>query len=138
MEGPPLNETKTAPREENQGDLSFVGVQQKLREFTAARDWEQFHDPKNLSMALAAEAGELLEVFQWLTPEQSKAVRGSEKDLQLVREELADVLIYAFRLADILGIDLPGAVEAKIRRNEEKYPPDRSRGNAVKYSRREP
>ena len=132
-----MNGSHAGPGEENRGELNFPGAQKKLREFAAARDWEQFHDPKNLSMALAAEAGELLEVFQWLTPAQSEAVRDSEKDLQLVREELADVLIYAFRLADVLRIDLPSAVEVKIRSNEERYPADRSRGSAVKYSRRE-
>ncbi len=132
-----MNGSHAGTGEENRGELNFPGVQKKLREFAAARDWEQFHDPKNLSMALAAEAGELLELLQWLTPAQSEAVRDSEKDLQLVREELADVLIYAFRLSDILRIDLPSAVEAKISSNEKRYPADRSRGSAVKYSRRE-
>jgi NTP pyrophosphatase (non-canonical NTP hydrolase) len=120
----------------SRGGLNFSGIQERLREFAAARDWEQFHDPKNLSIAMAVEASEVLELFQWLTPEQSKAIRDSEDDMKRVQDELADVLIYAFRLADILGIDLPDAVRSKIDQNEHRYSVHASRGDATKYSRR--
>ena len=93
----------------------------RLRDFAAARDWEQFHTPKNLAMALAGEAGELLEVFQWLTPEQSAAVLDGERAGD-VADELADVLIYLVRLADVLGVDLVAAAAAKVDRNEQRFP----------------
>ena len=94
----------------------------RLRDFATARDWEQFHTPKNLAMALAGEAGELLEVFQWLTPEQSAAVLDGERAGD-VEDELADVLIYLVRLADVLGVDLLAAADAKVDRNEQRFPP---------------
>ncbi len=94
----------------------------RLRDFASARDWEQFHTPKNLAMALAGEAGELLEVFQWLTPEQSAAVLDGERAGD-VEDELADVLIYLVRLADVLGVDLLAAADAKVERNEQRFPP---------------
>jgi len=128
---------KAVPPSERPDSLNFSGCTERLREFTAARNWERFHDPKNLSMALAAEAGELLEIFQWLTPEQAEAVRDSTLDLDLVRDELADILIYAFRMADVLGIHLSQSVNEKITKNEVRYPADVSRGSALKYSRRE-
>jgi NTP pyrophosphatase (non-canonical NTP hydrolase) len=114
--------------------LDLPTVQARLSEFADERDWNQFHSPKNLSMALAAEAGEVLEIFQWLTEEQSSAL--SESDTHRAGEELADVQIYLARLADVLGVDLDEAVQEKIARNEEKYPPELARGNATKYSAR--
>ena len=104
----------------------------KLREFSAARDWDQFHSPKNLSMALAAEAGELLEVFQWLTEEQSRAPEAKAR--AAVEEEIADVLLYLVRLADVLGIDPAAAAQRKLAENARKYPVDKARGNARKYT----
>jgi dCTP diphosphatase len=109
---------------------------ERLRVFTAERDWEQFHDPKNLAMALAAEAGELLEVFQWMTTDEVRAGLSVERQ-QAAEEELADVMIYLIRLADVLGVDLDRAVGGKILRNAEKYPVERARGNATKYDRRD-
>jgi NTP pyrophosphatase (non-canonical NTP hydrolase) len=109
-------------------------VQATLSEFADARDWAQFHSPKNLSMALAAETGELLEIFQWLTEEQSQAL--STEDLAHARDELADVQIYVARLADLLGIDLDDAVREKMSDNERRYPADVVRGTATKYSKR--
>jgi len=105
---------------------------QRLRDFSAARDWERFHSPKNLAMALAAEAGELLEHFQWLTEAQSRELDPSQREL--VAAELADVLLYLLRLADRLGIDLKTAAERKIAVNEKRYPVDRVRGSAKKYT----
>jgi NTP pyrophosphatase (non-canonical NTP hydrolase) len=93
---------------------------QRLREFAARRDWEAFHTPKNLVMALCGEAGELIEHFQWLTPEESDAIMG-EKSAE-VEDELADVFIYLVRLADVLGVDLIAAAHAKIDRNELRFP----------------
>lgn len=93
----------------------------RLRDFAAARDWEQFHTPKNLAMALSGEAGELLEVFQWLTPEQSTSVMSGDRAGD-VEDELADVLIYLVRLADVLGVDLLAVADAKVERNEHRFP----------------
>jgi NTP pyrophosphatase (non-canonical NTP hydrolase) len=108
----------------------------RLRTFAEERDWEQFHTPKNLAMALSVEAGELLELFQWLTPEESHAVLSTPAGAQRVQEELADVLIYLVRLADVLGVDLEVAVEAKLMINARKYPIALSRGNATKAGKR--
>jgi NTP pyrophosphatase (non-canonical NTP hydrolase) len=110
---------------------SIGELQARLRAFARARDWDQFHTPKNLAMALVAEAGELVEQFQWLTGKQS-AQLDAEK-LAAVRYELADVLIYLARLADVLGVDLLAAAADKLALNEERYPADRVRGSARKY-----
>jgi dCTP diphosphatase len=105
---------------------------ERLRQFAADRDWEQFHSPKNLAMALVGEAGELAAEFQWLTEEQSR----SPDDAQLarIRAECADVLNYLVRLADKLGIDLVAAAHDKIDENARRYPPDQVRGNSKKYT----
>ena len=105
-----------------------------LREFSAERDWDQFHTPKNLAMALSVEAAELLELFQWLTPEQSSAVTETPDQATRVAQELADVLVYLVRLADVLQIDLNAAVIQKLESNAQKYPVDRARGSAAKYT----
>ena len=94
----------------------------RIRQFARARDWEQFHTPKNLSMALIAEAAELVEHFQWLTPEESAAVVEEDAVMTEVADEIADVAIYLLRLADVLGIDVGEAVERKLGRNEERFP----------------
>lgn len=106
-------------------------LQTELREFAAQRDWQRFHTPKNLAMALSGEVGELVELFQWLTPEESAAImtRRGER----VREEVADVFAYLLHLADVLDIDLAAALRAKIRRNEERYPVALAKGRADKY-----
>lgn len=98
---------------------------ERLRGFVAERDWEQYHSPKNLAMALTGEVGELVEYFQWLTEAQSREL--PEAELQAVREEIADVQIYLMLLADRLGLDLMKAVDDKIRINAAKYPTDRAR-----------
>ncbi len=107
-------------------------LREQLREFATARDWDQFHSPKNLAMALAGEAGELLETFQWLTEEQSR--RPTPETLAAAGEEIADVLLYLVRLSDKLGIDPVAAAQAKLRANATKYPVDKARGNARKYT----
>lgn len=95
-------------------------LKQRLRLFAADREWQGFHTPKNLAMAMIVEAAELVEVFQWLTPEQSTNL--TEQQLEAVRHEVADVLIYLTRLADVLDIDLLAAASAKIELNALKYP----------------
>jgi dCTP diphosphatase len=106
-------------------------LQQRLAEFAAARDWDQFHSPKNLAMALSVEAAELVEEFQWLTEEQSRGLDGDRRER--VRLELADVFIYLLRIADKLGVDLLQAADDKIALNEQKYPAGRVRGDSRKY-----
>jgi len=107
-------------------------LKQKLRFFAKERDWEKFHSPKNLSMALSVEVSEIVEHFQWLTEEQSKNL--PDEKLKKVENELADTLIYLICLADKLGINLLEAARRKILINEQKYPPDKSKGNAKKYT----
>jgi dCTP diphosphatase len=116
-------------------DLSDVA--DRLRSFAAERDWERFHDPKNLAMALSAEAGELLEVFQWKTTDEVRSGLSAD-DVASPSEELADVLIFPVRLADVLGVDLGEAVDRKIAMNAERYPVELAKGNATKHDRRAP
>lgn len=94
----------------------------RLRAFADARDWEKFHTPKNLASALSVEASELLEIFQWMTPEESSAAANNEATLVAIKDECADVFIYLVRIADILGVDLINAANAKIDRNEYRFP----------------
>src|SRR6478736_2654896 len=103
-----------------------------LRKFADERDWDQYHSPKNLASALSVEAAELLERFQWLTEDQSRNLPTEE--LQKVREEMADVLNYLVRLADKLDVNLLEAAREKIELNAKKYPVDKARGSAKKYS----
>jgi len=107
-------------------------LQTRLRQFAQDRDWEQFHAPKNLAMALAVEAGELMEHFQWLSEAQSEQLAPDK--LKTVGFEVADVFIFTVRLADRMGIDLADLVEQKIKLNEQKYPADKVRGSAKKYT----
>jgi NTP pyrophosphatase (non-canonical NTP hydrolase) len=110
----------------------LAGLRNALRQFAAERDWDQFHSPKNLAAALAVEAAELLERFQWLTEDQSRKLPPAE--LARVREEMADVLNYLVRLADKLDVDLLEAARDKIVINAQKYPVEKARGSARKYS----
>jgi dCTP diphosphatase len=107
-------------------------LRDSLRQFAAERDWDQFHSPKNLAMALAVEAAELLERFQWMTEEHSRRLEPAE--LTRVRQEMADVLNYLVRLADQLDVNLLDAAREKIALNALKYPVDKARGSAKKYS----
>lgn len=107
-------------------------LKEKMADFVRERDWEQFHTPKNLSMSIAIEAGELMEHFQWLTVEQSKNL--SPAALQDIGEELADIVIYALSLANTLGLDMADTVLAKMEKNIRKYPSDQVRGKAHKYT----
>ncbi len=107
-------------------------LKQRLRTFADERDWDQFHSPKNLSMALSVEAAELLEHFQWLTEEQSHNLSADKH--QQVAYELADIQVYLIRLADKLDIDLLATVDEKLALNAEKYPADKVKGSAAKYT----
>lgn len=108
-------------------------IKLRLQEFAKERDWDQFHSPKNFSMALIVECAELVEHFQWLTDEQSK--RLPEDTLDEVSLEMADIMIYLIRLADKLDVDLLESVNRKIKLNAEKYPIDKSKGLATKYNK---
>ncbi len=107
-------------------------LRDRLRAFAEARDWDQFHSPKNLSMALMVEVAELMEHFQWLTEEQSGDLAADKK--AVVAEELADILLYLVRLADKLDVDLKQAALHKLEKNASKYPAEQVRGSAKKYS----
>lgn len=114
--------------------IDMSKVQAFQREFVKARDWEKFHSPKNLVMALAGEAGELLEIFQWLSEAESRELMKDEKKALMVRHEIADIFYYLSRLTDLLGVDLEAAFWEKAKVNEERYPADRVKGTARKYT----
>ena len=102
--------------------------------FVRERDWEQFHSPKNLSMALAAESGELMEHFLWATPEQSVALAQEPSRRAKIADELADVVIYALEFANMTGLDVAAAIESKMAANAQKYPVEKARGRSDKYT----
>lgn len=104
----------------------------RVRAFAEERDWQQFHTPKNLAMALAGEVGELIAEFQWLTPEQSAVVMSDPNAGSRVKAEMGDVMIYLTRLADVLGVDLIEAALTKLEDSARRYPVDQARGSAVK------
>jgi NTP pyrophosphatase (non-canonical NTP hydrolase) len=110
----------------------LMDIRDSLREFVAERDWDQFHTPKNLAMALSVEAAELLEHFQWLTPDESSNLP-KEKHKQ-VAFEMSDILVYLVRLADKLDIDLISEAKEKLVLNAKKYPADKVKGSAKKYT----
>ena len=120
------------PGEDAKGDkdTTLHELKEAVLEFVRERDWERFHSPKNLSMALAAEAAELMEHFLWDSPEAShdRAAR------EAVADELADILVYAIEFANITGIDIASAIESKMAKNAEKYPVEKARGNSRKYT----
>ena len=107
---------------------SLYDLSHRLAEFARVRDWEQFHSPKNLSMALIAEAAELVEHFQWLTQEDSKNL--SMEKLEEVRMEMADIQIYLLRMAERLGVDLVAAAQEKMAINEQRFPVEKVKGDA--------
>ncbi|NGN97524.1 nucleotide pyrophosphohydrolase [Grimontia sp. S25] len=111
---------------------AFLRLQSEMAEFARERDWEQFHNPKNLVMALSGEVGELAELFQWLTPEQAENFPSEKR--QALEHELADIQLYLIRIADRCGVDLEKACDEKIAHNRKKYPPEKCFGKAVKYN----
>lgn len=104
----------------------------KLRQFAFDRDWEQFHSPKNLSMALAVEAAEILEHFQWLTEKESRNL--PPEKIEKIKQEIGDVQIYLARLADQLGFSPIDAAKKKLKKNAKRYPPEKAKGSAKKYT----
>jgi len=115
-----------------QPENSVKELQKVLRDFAIRRDWEQFHSPKNLSMALIVEAAELVEHFQWLTQDESKNL--SPDKLSKVKDEVADILIFLIRFCDVMGIDPIDAAFNKVKKNELKYPDHLAKGTAKKYN----
>ncbi|WP_350446617.1 nucleotide pyrophosphohydrolase [Pseudomonas solani] len=113
--------------------VDVAGLAAALKQFADDRNWEQFHSPKNLAMALSGEVGELTEIFQWMTEEASRDAARNPDTAQAVREELADVLMYLVRLASVLGVDLNAAAQQKLQRNGEKYPVEKARDTSKKY-----
>ena len=117
--------------------MDVDALKQLLASFAAERDWDQFQSPKNLCMGLICESAELLELFQWLTEQQSKEIVNSEKQMALVREEIADVFLFLVRLADKLDVDIEKAALEKMEINALKYPVALAKGNIEKYNRRD-
>ncbi|MEX2044969.1 MAG: nucleotide pyrophosphohydrolase [Opitutus sp.] len=109
-------------------------LRDRILAFVHERDWEQFHTPKNLSMALAAESGELMEHFLWSSPEQSHAVVHDPARRARIADELADVVIYALEFANTTGLDVAASIEAKMAANAKKYPVEKAKGRADKYT----
>ncbi len=114
--------------------VDVAALQHAIARFAREREWEPFHSPKNLAMALTGEVGELVELFQWLSEDASRGVAREPASARRVRDELADVLIYLVRLAAVLEVDLDEAVRSKLATNASKYPIHRARGNASKYT----
>jgi NTP pyrophosphatase (non-canonical NTP hydrolase) len=104
----------------------------RIRQFRDARDWLQFHNPKDLAVSISIEAAELLEEFQWKSADESR--RHAAENRERVADEIADVAIYLLELTDVLGIDLAAAIHSKLDKNEKKYPVEKSRGNSKKYN----
>jgi dCTP diphosphatase len=113
-------------------DLAMLG--ELVRKFTHEREWERYHNPRNLILALMGELGELAELFQWRTDAEASALMQDSEQAVRVADELADVFVYLLQLADVTGVNLGKALEAKIRLNEERYPAHLARGNARKYT----
>jgi NTP pyrophosphatase (non-canonical NTP hydrolase) len=115
-------------------NTSIALLKRRVLKFSRERDWEQFHAPKNLSMALAAEAAELMEHFLWATPEDSRRIARDKSKRARIAEELADVVIYALEFANVTGLDLASAIESKMAANARKYPVEKAKGRAEKYT----
>lgn len=113
--------------------MNLEKVKKELKNFSSDRDWDQFHSVKNLAMALSVECSELLEIFQWMSEEDSNQIKNSPEKLQNVRDEIADVFVYLMRISEKLNIDLELAVTEKMIKNAEKYPIEKARGNSKKY-----
>jgi len=113
---------------------TFAELKSRVLAFARERDWEQFHAPKNLSMALAAEAGELMEHFLWSTSEASRMIARDPAKRQKIEEELADVIIYALEFANMTGINVAAVIETKMAANAKKYPVEKAKGRSEKYT----
>ena len=109
-------------------------MQERIAKLAADREWQKFHTPKNLVMALGGEAGELLELFQWLSENEAKNIMNDANKKEQTQDELADIFTYLIRLCDILDVDLEAAFWKKIEKTEKKYPIELAKGNAKKYT----
>jgi len=118
----------------NDASTQLQVIKDRVLAFAKERDWEQFHSPKNLSMAIAAEAAELMEHFLWQSPEASREDIQAEKLRAKVEEELADIFIFAIEFANVTGIDIAAIIEAKMALNAKKYPVDKAKGRSLKYT----
>ena len=118
----------------NDASTQLQVIKDRVLAFAKERDWEQFHSPKNLSMAIAAEAAELMEHFLWQSPEASRVDIQAEKLRAKVEEELADIFIFAIEFANVTGIDIAAIIEAKMALNAKKYPVDKAKGRSLKYT----
>lgn len=112
--------------------MNIKAIEETIKNFSKERDWDQFHSPKNLSMALSVEASELLEIFQWLSEEESSNLKDTKK--QHAKEEVADIAIYLIRMCMKLDINLEEAIFEKMQKNIEKYPVEKVKGSAKKYT----
>lgn len=115
-------------------DTTIEEIKERVLSFARERDWEQFHSPKNLSMAIAAEAGELLEHFLWTESETSRTICQDQQKLVKIRDELADIIIYCMEFANMTGTDIASAIESKMKENARKYPVEKAKGRSEKYT----
>lgn len=115
-------------------NIDLLKLDQDINHFVSERDWDQFHSVKNLSMALAVESAELLEIFQWMTEEDSNRIQENPQSMAKINDEVADVFVYLMRIINKTGIDLEQAVRNKMKKNAEKYPVEKSKGNSKKYN----
>jgi dCTP diphosphatase len=113
---------------------TLLELKERVLAFVRERDWEQFHSPKNLSMALSAEAAELMEHFLWASPDESRAVAADPDKRAKIAEELADVVIYALEFANATGLDVAASIDSKIDANARKYPVEKAKGRSAKYN----
>tara|TARA_B100000029_G_scaffold229868_1_gene227354 strand:- start:119 stop:454 length:336 start_codon:yes stop_codon:yes gene_type:complete len=111
--------------------MDYKKLKKEIKDFVDERDWEQFHNPKNLSMALSVEVSELLEIFQWQKAEEYK--NASEEQKEMIKDEIADIFYYLIRISDKLDINIEEALIKKMQKNRKKYPKDLVKGKAVKY-----
>jgi len=111
-------------------DTTVEELKERIRKFILERDWEKYHNPKDLAEAICIEAGELLEIFQWTSTQESSSWKNVPSKSKRIREELADVFIYCLSMANVMGIDVTETVTSKIKRNEEKYPIEKFYGKA--------
>lgn len=121
----------TSPKPDSNSDTRIVlqDLKDRMAEFIRHRDWERYHTPKNISMSIAIEAAELMEIFQWLTPEESIALKEDPAQYRHIQEEISDILLYCFSLANVLDIDIGSAVLGKLESNKKKYPAEQFKGN---------
>lgn len=115
-------------------DSSILDVREKVANFVEERDWEKFHTPKNLSMSIAIEAAELMEIFQWMKDDEANDILANPSTLQRIREELADILIYSISLSNTLKLDISEAISEKLGKNSQKYPIQKAKGLSKKYT----